>query len=266
MINTIQVYINYFLFQLKMGLKNLVIHRANVFFIVIFEILDCIGIMVFIEVIFGNISNVAGWTKNEFYILFGTYYIQAELASCIYINGLDSFTNKIRDGTLDYYLTKPISSVYLCMASRISLNKLIPLIIPFYMVIKGIGGLDLHPNIPVLTIYSLLAITGIFLKINLVSIIMALGFWTIKIRSFFSLTFTLITYAQYPKEIYNKPLSVIFTFIIPVILITNPAAFFILGRDYKYLLLLLVIMSCITFIVSKILWKKGLDNYQSASS
>ena len=266
MIDAINLYAKYFLFQLKIGLKNLVIHRINVIFIVIFEIICCVNLIVFIEVIFVNISNVAGWTKNEFYILFGTYYIQAELASCIYINGLDNFTRRIRDGTLDYYLTKPLSGQYLSMVSQISLNKLIPLIVPFYMIIKGIGALNLHLSIPVIAIYSILVIMGTFLKFNLVSIIMALSFWTIKIRTFFSIIFSVLGYSQYPKEIYNKPLSVIFTFIIPVILITNPAAFFILGKEYRYLLFLLIIMSCFTFIVSRILWKKGLKNYQSVSS
>jgi ABC-2 type transport system permease protein len=238
----------------------------NYWVIVIFEMLDCLGLVFSIEVIFSNIQNVVGWTRGSFYILFGTYYIQAELSSCLFIAGVDSFSEKIKNGALDYYLTKPLSCKYLSLISGISLNKLIPLIVPIFMVCYGCINIGFSFTIVKIMLYLLFLFLGIILYLNVVSIIMAMSFWFIKIGSFINLIFLLFNYAQHPKDIFNKPLTIFFTFIIPIILIANPAAIVLTGGDYKILLGLTLIMNIVTFFFSNYLWNKGLIRYQSASS
>jgi ABC-2 type transport system permease protein len=266
LIYNIKKHIQYLLFLLNLGFQSITIYRWNYWFIVFFESLIGISMMVFIEVIYGNVELVAGWSKYEIYILYGTYNIQAQLSSAFYASGVDSFPNKVISGSLDLTIIKPMDTQYLSVFSSISLNKIFPMVFAVYMVIHGYTNLDVNLSISDVILYLLLLIIGIMMYINIVSLNMALSFWFMKISSFLSITSTVYNAAQQPKDIFGPILTKIFTFVIPVILFTNPATSVLLKNLDPRIFFYTLLMFFVTLAVSRLVWKLGLLKYQSASS
>lgn len=259
-------HVRYFLFQCGLGFKKLAVYRVNYWIIVLFETLDCFAFMLLIEVVYANIPDLAGWTKYEWYVLMGTYAIQGQLYSALTIAGIDSISSKISSGNLDFLLIKPLSTPYLALFAGMSFHKFYPLPVPVYMVIYGCSKLGIAADPGLVCSYLLFLITGIILFLNLTSALMALSFWFVRVRSFFSIMGIFHQYSQYPKEVFNKPLSLIFMFIIPVILLANPAALFLLNRERFAVCIAVFVMLAVTWLASKTLWHFGLKKYQSASS
>jgi ABC-2 type transport system permease protein len=251
---------------LNIGFQNITIYRTNYWFIVIFESLISIASIVLIEVIYGSIEEIVGWSKYELYALYGTFNIQGQLGSAFYVTGVDSFNEKVISGSLDLTIIKPMDTQFLSIFTSTALNKLFPMVFSIYMVAYGLVNLDIVFNIYNAAMYIVLVIIGIMMQINLVSCNLALTFWFLKTSTFLSMISIVQNYAQQPKEIFGPVLSLIFTFVVPIILITNPAVSVLIKKNNFELIFLSVLMLFVTFIISKILWKLGLLKYQSASS
>ena len=262
----ISTYIKYFVFLFSLGLKKLFIYRLNHWIIVLFETINSFALILVIEVVYNNAVAILGWTKYEWYVLFGTYCIQGQIASALYIGGLDSMSNRISSGNLDFLLIKPLSVPFLCLFPNINLHKFYPLPVPIYMVIYGCAKLSLSITPGIWCLYLLFLLMGTILYINFVSITMSLSFWFIKVRSFFSIFFILHDYARQPKDVFNRPLTFIFMFIIPIILFSNPPTFILIGRESIFLCIATICVLILSFFMMIFCWRIGLNKYQSASS
>jgi len=266
MIYNITKHLKYLLFSLRLGFLNITIFRTNYWFIVFFETLISIAHIVLIEVIYGSIETLAGWSKYELYVLYGTFQLQAQLASLAYIAGVDSFRNRIISGSLDMLIVKPMNTQFLSTFTAMALNKLFPMIPAVYMVFRGLSQLNITLTLPKILIYLLLFTNGILMQTVFASTIMALSFWFINNSSLSRMLSMINTYSQHPREIFGPVLSVIFTFILPITLYVNPGVSALIRKFDTTLILLAVLMLCVTFAISRLVWKLGLLKYQSASS
>ena len=266
MIKSIGKHIKYFLFSFRLGFLNITIFRGNYWFIVFFESLISIAYIVLIEVIFGNINSLAGWSKYELYVLYGTFQLQVQLASMVYVVGVDSFRNRIITGSLDILIVKPMDTQFLSTFPSMALNKLFPMVPAAYMVLYGLAQLNIKITFLAVLIYSVLFFIGILMQTVTVSTVMALSFWFLNNSSFGRLISLAYSYAQQPKEIFGPVLSIVFTFVIPVLLYTNPAVSALIKQTDPGLIIISSFMLAVLFAISRLVWKMGLLRYQSASS
>jgi ABC-2 type transport system permease protein len=72
-------------------------------------------------------------------------------------------------------------------------------------------------------------------------------------------------YNNMPMELYPKIVKQIGTFVIPIFLVTNWQGMAILGKLSTFDLVWGAILPFLFFVVSRILWKKGIKKYISAN-
>lgn len=69
-----------------------------------------------------------------------------------------------------------------------------------------------------------------------------------------------------PYMIYGKWIQRIGTFILPIFIITNFPGLFLMGDLHPAMFVWAIVAPVLFFILARILWKKAVRNYTSASS
>ncbi len=252
----------------KLGLMKRMIYRKN-FFLVTFAVMVQIFLnLIFINLIFHFIGNLAGWTYFETLLVYGTYFILEGLLWVLFGN-LSAINEHVRNGMLDSLMIKPIKTQFLISFWRSDPED-------FARVVIGIGAIFYavsHLNLSFLNLifnfflYFLLLINALIIVYSINLFLKTMNIWTISGRAFFSLTNTILNTSQYPIDIfYHKLVRTFFTFFIPLAIITSfPAKILSNGFDAKIVLISLT-LGITFFIGSRKFFRFALSKYESASS
>lgn len=255
-------YFQYLLKVTSLGFQRFVVNRKNLAIIILFEILDTIAFIFFLEILYGNFNLIAGYTKYELYFMYGLNLCQVKLMMVLCIGGIDSFSSKIVSRDFDLVLLKPINTRLAMMIPEINLQQIISMQAAVYLVVYGFC----HSNITInwtLAIAIIEFLLSIVLLIDFFAIIMPIAFWTISASSLNDFAFSLQTNAKQPKEIYPKIVRIILTYIFPIILITNPTFMTLFNKpQWKEYFVLELVCFLIFEIVKRVIWKKGIRRYQ----
>ncbi len=250
----------------KISLQQMLIYRLSSLMIIIFGVLFVLAEYLAIDVYYNFGNSIGGWTQGEFFILFGSFNCMIYLYSFFFEIGHDDFAYKVKYGELDYDLIRPVDSMFLCSFSRFDFPSLFNLILPSIFIYKGMVQEQITFNPFSGTGFVLAILLGTFVIYLLNHILTTLFFWLTDFSNSIQLLNSVVKLGSKPLNIYPWILQVIFGFCIPIILAGNLPTEVLLGRVTYQKLGSLIIGASILYIFTRILWKKGLNRYASASS
>src|SRR5690606_2864000 len=70
-------------------------------------------------ILFPNAAAIAGWNIYEVLILIGTFHVVGGVSRAVFAPNFQRITDEVREGTLDFVLTKPANSQFLASFRRI---------------------------------------------------------------------------------------------------------------------------------------------------
>ncbi|SQA17350.1 ABC-type multidrug transport system, permease component [Streptococcus agalactiae] len=95
----------------------------------------------------------------------------------------------------------------------------------------------------------------------------SIAFWTKQSGAVIYIFYMFNDFAKYPVAIYNNLLRWIISFVIPFAFTAYyPAAYFLQDRNVYFNIGGVILIFLISFMVSLILWHKGVEVYESAGS
>lgn len=229
-----------------------------------------LSMLLFVDIIFGNTRQIAGYSHNEmlFYFFMGqlTYYINWQI-SLVNIYELISDVNQ---GNLDLILTKPVPALfYLTSRNLGGFRMLVEAFPPTLAIIVSINWSTLNIDLTNLIYGSLIFIFGSII-LHVFQFIAALPvFWLgeseniVDLASFISAG----SGSMIPLEGFSKALQITFGTIIPVLIATAFSTSAILGKsDSLFLFFWALIVCLIAIFIRKTAWNYAIKNYTSASS
>lgn len=250
----------------KLKLSHIVVFRLT-FFGAFFAdgLLFAIQLLVF-DTIFGNIDKIGSWNQAQMIIFIGTFSLIKAISKVVFADGIRGLPSKIRSGSLDNYLTKPVSPLM-----RITFESMdpggIPLVVMSILII-GFGVSSLG------TAVTLVGLSGYIFMVMLMIVLWYEVSLVIRIIPFIVISSNAITRLEELSElcfkvpgILFKGLSkVVFYLILPYgIMATIPTQ--ILSKTVSAWEILYGLGIVIVFsILTKWFWRFGLSNYKSASS
>jgi ABC-2 type transport system permease protein len=172
----------------------------------------------------------------------------------------------INKGDLDYYLIRPISSLYFVSVREFSANSFVNLLIAAGFFIYSL--MNYSGEITFLKFLFLVAliINGTLLHYTIQVLMVLPVFWTHSAKGFIDLFYSLSMAMERPHRIYRGFLRIIFTTLLPFALIASfPAALFLEAFSGETLLHLILISGMMWGLLL-LVWSKGLKAYSSASS
>lgn len=206
------VYKNY----VKMHLKTSMQYRANMLMLGFSSCLVSIGEFMTIYLMFQNFKSVGYWGFYESALMFGIVTTVYSLVEC-FARGFDEFANIIKQGNLDRILVRPLGITHQIFGTKIELSKLMRTTLGVAIIILSLIKLNIEWTILKVIVLIGALICGCLIIWGVMLIGAGISVFTVENLEFINVfTNGSKEISYYPINIYNKWLSRVFTFVIPV--------------------------------------------------
>ncbi|WP_254511130.1 ABC transporter permease [Anatilimnocola floriformis] len=239
----------------------------------------------FYLIIFKYTRQIAGWDQYEFFAFLSTTMIVNSLVQSFFMPNCEEVSELIRTGGLDFALLKPIDTQFLISLRKVEWaglsNFFAGVILLSYSLVmmaqRSDTPLILSPQS--LLLYTLFCLCGVAIMYSVMISLAATSIWLGQNRSLYDFWFYITNFSRYPMEIYEgpygRPLRMIFTFVLPILLVVNVPARVIawpFGTDAEqsnltmYLAVFTLFATGLSLLASRWLFTAALRGYRSASS
>jgi len=221
-----------------------------------------------IWMLFNRFKLIKGWNLFELMIIYGIIHMSFALAESL-ARGFDKFSIIIKYGDFDRILLRPLSSFFQIAASEVQLMRVGRFLQGLIVIIIGFYKLNMS-FLSLKTLLILFSIIGSFSLFYGLFIIQAtISFWTIETLELMNITtYGGVEAGQYPMNIYNRGFKLFFTFVIPLACVAYyPVATILKKGNLQAILgILAPLAGILFFIVAMLLWKLGVNHYNSTGN
>jgi len=217
--------------------------------------------------IYTQVDSIGGWSQGQMLIFVGTFSLINALNMVIFFFGVIGIPDKIKSGSLDYYLTKPANPLLRLTFEEVNLGSVPLVFLSIGIIIYGVSVQGVHVT-PLLCIgYAVFVILMTLLWYDTELILRTISFFVISTTAISQLeSSTLEMCLKLPGTLFKGFWRFLFWFVLPYgIMATLPTQLITRtlstqGFLYGILITLLFTAFALRF------WKFGLKHYKSASS
>lgn len=221
--------------------------------------------LVVLFVVYSKVDTIAGWNRTQAQILGATLYIVSSLNNLLTFSILE-IPNHVRQGTLDFIVTKPVDSQFWVSMRKFNFAELGSLMGGIVLIVLSlISG---HTALTASQI-ALFAAGVICAVVNLYSFQLALmttGIYFIRIDNLWVLGDTMVGLGRYPMDMYPNGLRFILSYCLPVAFFAYFPALQLTKAANPMLTLQGLIVSIVFFFGARTWWRYSMRHYASASS
>lgn len=251
---------------LKVNVQMALAYRLDTAVNILLEILQLGWELLSLSIIFANTKTLGGWNFGELIALLGVFHFVNALMFVLIWPNTEKFNTAVRDGTLDYTLLQPASSMFLVTFSRMVVWRVWDLLLGFTLIIVGLNMSGRIASLADLLSFLLLAATGMIILYSLWIVMIAATFWFTKFDNNVTILQALLDTGRYPASVYPFWLRLIITFLIPVAVATTVPLQALRGELGAAQVLLYTTISILAFFAASRIWKAGVKKYSGASS
>ncbi len=257
-------YAELFLIQLKAAVLLSMQYRLDFFLRAFMAVFWTFVALLPLLVLFSMRDGVAGFTASEALIVAGFFMALKGLLIGVIQPSLTTVVEHIRKGTLDFLLLKPVDAQFLLSTSGIELSHVSDVLAGVCVVIYGLHGAAYTPALSdlLLTMATLVCAVAILYAIWIM--VVSLSFYVVKIDNLSYLIVSTFDAARWPSSVFRGVLSFLFTFIIPLALMTTYPALALLGRIRAVDMATACGVAAGFLLISRGIWKRALRAYTSA--
>lgn len=256
----------YFLF-FKYSLMRMMEHRFDFLFRAVPTTLSLIITVLAVNFIYSQLTEIAGWKKEELFLLLGTYNIVWGIFFGLFIHNLSQINKYINLGELDLFLAKPLNSqFYVSVRNNIDFGEASTLLLGIILVFYSLGKLGIGLSLGTLLFYMILVTNSVVLAYSLWFMSMTTSFWLGRIRELHETFLSFFSITKYPTEIFREFLRLIFVYFFPLAVLVVFPTKLLLGSLSLSFALWSFFISLFFLYLSHVFWNFGLRYYQSASS
>lgn len=221
----------------------------------------------FIGVIYLHTDHIASWSKWQVILLVGASHFIQQIFQAFFLTNCTQLSELIRTGRLDFMLLLPVNSRFLVSLRQVDLGGFVNA--ASALAVMGYAARQMHlaPDPVRIAGFFLLCVAGILIHYSLMFLLSSVAFWTVRAQGIVWGYYNLFNIARLPDEAFHGLFKALFTFAVPMLLVSNVPARVLadkLGSPKPVLLLLL--MSVVCFCVSEWGWRASLRRYTSASA
>jgi ABC-2 type transport system permease protein len=213
-----------------------------------------------------RLDSIAGWTPGELVLLTGCFMAISGLWSALIGPPLIASMNHIRKGTLDYVLLRPADALVLCLVSEFAPWSLIEALGGVLLMIGALIQLGRVPG-PLDVLAALgLGFAGVLALYALGVMVLCASFRAVQLQNLTYLMEAVLDFGRWPAQVFRGFLRALFTFVIPLAVMTTYPAQALLGESSGRVVLTSLATSAALLLLARLLWLRALRGYTSASS
>lgn len=220
----------------------------------------------FFKIIYSYTIYVGNWTSWEVYSFLGTMMIIDSLYMTFFYFNVMRVPTYVRNGSLDIFLLKPINSRFLISFQTINWSSLITFLFGVSFTIYSVFQLENIPCIKNVAIYVVLIINGILLMYYLMFIGAIFSFYFYRTEMLMESVFEIFQIGMKPEFIYGQGLRMLFTYVVPVLVIVNYPAKILFDELSFFDLFWATGITVVLHLLTSFFWNYSLKKYNSATS
>jgi ABC-2 type transport system permease protein len=179
---------------------------------------------------------------------------------------LQDLVEKIRSGAFDYVLLKPVDAQAMISASRYQPWRVFDLLAAVAIVVYALIQRGECPSAADLALGLVLFGAGVLATYALWMVCAAAAFWVVRLDNLMFLLGSIFDVARWPVQVFHGVWRFVFTFVIPVAVMTTFPAMALLGWPGAARSVASVAGSLALVALSRVIWRTAIRSYTSASS
>ncbi|MEX0698897.1 MAG: ABC-2 family transporter protein [Acidimicrobiia bacterium] len=209
---------------------------------------------------------IRGWTYDELLIVMGLFFAINGLRQAIIQPNLARMAEYIRLGTLDFLLTKPISSQFMVSFRHIGIYNWLDPILGLGLVVFGLVRRGQPITIVGVAGFLILGLAGVAVMYALALAVQCLAVWSIGAEGLDDVIQGMVEAGRFPVDVYRGIVRGLLTFVIPVAMLTTFPADALLGRASGGLVAIVLVVAAALLWITSRLWIWSLRRYSGASA
>jgi len=242
--------------------------KANFILWMFVELLWFVGQIVFIQVMFSYVNTIGDWSKWEVVLLVGTHQLIGQIFQAFFYVNIANLPELVRTGKLDFMLLLPVDSQFAVSTRQFGMDNIVNALVGVGIVIFALVKLSVVPGVAQILLYLVAIALGVAIHYSIMFFLATISFWIVRAQGLIYGYFNLFNIARYPDVVFGGWFKLVFSWIIPVIIVANVPARILMRSLEQPSLLLLQLGAASIFVVtaSRIFWRSALKRYSSASS
>lgn len=251
---------------LRIGILNEMQYRINFFIQLLQSFISVATGLIGLALVFGQVTTLAGWSRPELLAVMGVHLLMGGVIRSVIQPNMERLMDDVRNGTLDFALTKPADAQALVSVREFRFWQLVDVIVGG--VVIGTAVVQLQETLGFWTIIGFLfaLIMGGIMLYSIWLMVTSVSFWVVRVQEISNLFEGLYAAGRWPVGIYPDWLRTGLTFLVPVAFAVTVPAEVLSNRLAPLNLGFALLMTMVFVAVSRGVWLLGLKNYSGASS
>ena len=240
--------------------------RLDFWFRIIMDFLFyCVNIA-FYEILFLHFPRIGGWSREQAMVFVAGYLFVDAVQMTLFSNNMWWLPTFVNRGDLDYYLLRPVSSLFFLSLRDFAANSFLNMLMTAGILAWAFHQFPGELGAAKILLYIFVLLNGV-LVFYLMQLLFTLPvFWTQSVDGFREVNWTLGKVMERPDRIFSGWPRKLFTLILPYCLVSSfPARLVVEEFDGGILLHILGVTLLFSGAIA-LFWRAALRSYSSASS
>jgi viologen exporter family transport system permease protein len=259
-------YLRLFGVFLKVGVLNELEYRVNFYVQVLQAGVGLVTGLAGLGIVFSHTDNLGGWRPAELLALLGIFFLVNGTIQLVIQPSMQRFMEDVRQGTLDFTLTKPEDSQVLVSIRQVEIWKVVNVFLG--LIILGIALVQLQVAVGAgqALAFGVTLLAGGAIVYSFYLFLATTSFWFVRVENVLVIFQSMYQAGRWPVGIYPWWLRSALTFIVPVAFATTVPAEAIAGRLTWQTLALALGLAVAMLVGTRWFWRVGVRRYSGASA
>ncbi len=217
-----------------------------------------------LAVLYAQRSSVAGWTWPEALLVVAWFTLLKGVLDGAIQPALTNVVEHIRKGTLDFLLLKPVDAQFMVSTSRFELYRGSDVFGGIALLGWALHRLGRWPSLTGVALAAMLLAGAVIILYSIWILVVSLAFFVVKVDNLSYLFSSIYDAARWPSSVFRGVLAFVFTFVIPLALMTTYPALALLDRIAPWRALLAGVAALAFAWAARRVWTRALSHYTGA--
>jgi len=217
-------------------------------------------------VLFRDRSSVAGWTYPESLVVIGWFGLVKGILEGAVNPSLTAVVEHIRKGTLDFVLLKPADAQFLVSTTKFEPWRIVDVFAGGVIMAIAFRLMGRTPSVSGVALAALVLASATVILYSLWILVVSAAFFVVKVDNLSFLFLSLYDAARWPADVFPVALRAVFTFVIPLAVLTTIPAAALLGRIGPLEVAATAAGAALFAVAARFVWLRSIGHYTSASS
>ncbi len=259
-------YLRLFAYFVRFSVSRSLEFRLDFFFRVVMDGIYYAAQLVFYKIIFLNTTMLGGWNEAQVMIFVATYLMVDAIQMTLFSNNVWWLTTFINKGDLDYYLVRPVSSLFFISTRDFATNSFLNFLMTIGICYWAFDRYDQSIPWYIFILYGYCVFLGAIIHYAIHILFTLPVFWTHSGRGMLGMFWNMGKFMERPDSIFTGWTRRILISILPFSLMASFPARVIWDSNPLEIAAAVSLGAIFSLLAAIYIWRLGLRSYSSASS